>query len=74
MSDTPWTDDKENAATVYDQAGQPYEMLPFVLADDCRRFERKMRACLRVIENTTGSDEYKAMIRETLGLPKGDLV
>lgn len=43
MSETPWTDSRETAVTVYDQAGQPYEMLPFVLASDCRIFEERLR-------------------------------
>lgn len=35
---------------------------------------RRMRATLLAIENTTGDDRYKKMIRETLGLPVGDPV
>jgi hypothetical protein len=34
----------------------------------------QMKATLLAIENTTGNDEYKAMIRAALGLPKGDPV
>lgn len=34
----------------------------------------QMRATLLTIENTTGNDDYKAMIRRVLGLPKGDPV
>ncbi len=74
-SATPWTDDKENAATVHDHAGQPYEMLPFVLASDARIFERRMRAALtsareelvrqRAVWTTTKNDAWATACIDT---------
>lgn len=48
MSDTPWTDDHENVATVYDREGQPYEMQPFVLSTDARTLEREVTALRKI--------------------------